>query len=285
MRIKPILITLSALCAAQISFALPQVTDADDASSSSSQESSGYLASGGPVAAPEPAVSAPQSVTQKSQGINDDLLTKINTLEQEVQQLQGRVDELQHALKQSQTEQAQQFLILNKKTAVAPIPAPAPAPKAVNSSVAAVKPKPIAAAVLAPEKASAAIQPVTPEDQEKKTYDAAYSLVSSKAYADAVDAFTAYLTIYPDGHFAANANYWLAELEANLQNYPRAMDYLNVVVKQYSQFNKVPDALLKLGIINQRLGNDAKAQEWFARLVKEYPQSASAQSAKEYITL
>lgn len=272
MRIKPILMTLSALCAAQICFALPQVTDADDASSSSSQEGSGYLASGGPVAAPGPTVNASQSVAQKSQGINDDFLTKINTLEQEVQQLQGRVDELQHALKQSQAEQAQQFLILNKKLAAAPTPVPV-----------ATKPKPVASAVVAPAKVSVAAQPATPEDQEKKTYDAAYGLVSSKAYADAVDAFIAYLKIYPDGRYAANANYWLAELEANLQNYPESLNYLQVVVKQYPQSNKVPDALLKLGIINQRLGNDAKAQEWLAQLVKEYPQSASAQSAKEYI--
>jgi tol-pal system protein YbgF len=274
MRIKPILMTFSALCAVQICFALPQVTDADDASSSFSQESGGYLASGGPVAAPGLMVNAPQSVAQKSQGINDDLLTKINTLEQEVQQLQGRVDELQHALKQSQAEQAQQFLILNKKLATAPAPVAVPV---------ATKPKPVVSAVVVPTKVSVAAQPATPEDQEKKTYDAAYGLVSSKAYADAVDAFIAYLKIYPDGRYAANANYWLAELAANLQNYPESLNYLQVVVKQYPQSTKVPDALLKLGIINQRLGNDAKAQEWLAQLVKEYPQSASAQSAKEYI--
>lgn len=275
MRIKPRIVGVMALCAAQLAlmqaaFALPQVEDAGDSLASESNNS-GYLSSA-PVAAPE----VPQNIAQKDTSLSDDLLTKINTMEQELQSLQGHVDELEHALKQSQTESAQQFLILNKKLAEVPAP----------KSVAAVPVKAtVAPAVATPVAVVAKTAPAaTPEAQEKATYDAAYSLVSAKAYADAIEAFKGYLTIYPDGKYAPQANYWLGELNASQQLYPAAIKYLEIVVNQYPKSSKAPDAMLKLGIINKRLGDDPKAQKWFARVMKEYPQSTSAQSAKEYIT-
>ena len=280
MRIKPIVIAIAVLCAAQLGFAaLPPVTDAGDVPQSApTSNNTGYLSST-PVASPE----ITQKVTQQSTSINDDLLTKISTLEQEVQLLKGQVDELQHSLKQSQTEQALLIAQLSKKISEAPAPVPA-APVvaktvASTSSVAPAKAPPVAAIAVVAKTAPAA----TPEAQEKATYDAAYSLVSAKAYADAIEAFKGYSTIYPDGKYAAQASYWLGELNASQQLYPEAIKYLEVVVNKYPKSSKVPDAMLKLGIINKRLGNDAKAQAWFARVTKEYPQSVSAQSAKEYI--
>lgn len=268
MRIKPILVGLLTLTsAAQILFALPQVEDAGDVLPTSSNNS-GYLSST-PVAPPSEIT--PPAI-QKSSTFNDDLLVKIRVLEEEVQSLKGQVDELQHSLKQSQAEQAVLMVALNKKISEMPVSAPVPPVVA--------KAPPVAVVAVAAKKTPA----TTPEAQEKATYDAAYSLVSAKAYADAIEAFKGYSTIYPDGKYAAQANYWLGELNANQQLYPAAIKYLEIVVNQYPSSSKVPDALLKLGIINKRLGNDAKAQVWFARVTKEYPQSTSAQSAKEYIT-
>lgn len=276
MKIKPSLCFLGLVCAAQLGFALPAVTDAEPSSVQQTESDSGYLSSA-PVAAPE----LTQNTTQNNTSINDDLLAKINAMEQQVQSLQGRVDELQHELKRSQEDQALVIAQLNKKMAEIPVQAPAaPAAKVVttNASVAKVASVPVVAVT------TKTASPVTPEAQEKSTYDAAYSLVSAKAYVDAMEAFTEYLTIYPDGKYAAQANYWLGELNASQQQYPAAIKYLETVVNKYPQSNKVPDAMLKLGIINKRLGNDAKAQSWFGRVTKEYPQSSSAQSAKEYIS-
>lgn len=273
--------TFVALCAAQSSFALPQVEDAGDVLSPSNS-ASGYLSST-PVAAPE----MTQSVAPQQTGsINDDLLAKINALEQEVQSLTGQVDELQHSLTQSQKEQAVLMDALNKKVSAMSVPAPVATPSApsvakatTNTSASSVKKATPAAVVPVPAKTASV---VTPEAQEKATYDAAYSLVSAKAYADAIEAFIGYLSIYTNGKYVSQANYWLGELNASQEQYPTAIKYLEIVVNQYPKSSKVPDAMLKLGIINKRLGNDTKAQAWFARVMKEYPQSSSAQSAKEY---
>jgi tol-pal system protein YbgF len=264
MKSKLSLLALMTVCVTQVGFALPQVADAEESSSSA-----GYLASAGPIATPEVST----NTTPQNPNINDDLLTRFHALEQNVQTLQGQVDELQHALKQSQTEAAQQFLILNKKLVATPTPAPV---KAAAT--------PVAASIIPTKMPIAAVAPLTSDAQEKATYDAAYGLVSAKAYADAIEAFTSYLTIYPDGKYASNANYWLGELNANQQAYPAALQYLQMVVDKYPQSTKAPDALLKIGIVNKRLGNDAKSQAAFKQLIQKYPQSSAVKSAKEYIS-
>ncbi len=277
MKIKLSLSIVAILCATQAVFALPQVEDAGEATPVTvpATNPADYLASAGPIASAD---ISQTEFSQKSSGINDDLLARMNALEAEVQQLVGRVDELQHAVKQSQTESAQQFLILNKKIAETPAPLVTSQPSTMSPAVtpAVIAKTPASSPIAAPA--------ATPEAQEKATYDAAYGLVSAKAYADAIDAFTGYLNIYPNGKYAANANYWLGELNANQQSYPTALKYLQVVVDQYPQSTKAADALLKLGIINKRLGNDAKAKAWFDQLLKQYPQSSAAKSAKEYIS-
>lgn len=278
MKTKLSLSILAIVCATQVGFALPTVEDAGDVLPSA-DNNSGYLSS-----APVQALEMASPVAQKTSTINDDLSARIRTLEDDVQSLKGQVDELQHSLRQSQKEQAVLIEALSKKIAAMPVSVPAALPVATKSvtttaSMSATKAAPVAAVAVA-TKTSA---PTTPEAQEKATYDAAYSLVTAKAYADAIEAFKGYMTIYPEGKYVAQANYWLGELNASQQLYPVAIKYLEVVVNQYPKSTKVPDAMLKLGIINKRLGNDAKAQSWFARVTKEYPQSTAAQSAKEYI--
>lgn len=278
MRIKSSFSALILICGVQFGFALPQVEDAGDSlpASSPSQNSSsnGYLASTGPIAS---TVGASTNTLPKAT-INDELLTRLRALEQQVQELQGRVDELQHALKQHQSEQAQEFLILNKKLAELP--------KSSTATVQASAPvkNTSTTVVAAPKKSADSSVPLAPDAQEKATYDAAYGLVSAKAYSDAIEAFEGYLSIYPSGKYTANAYYWLAELQANQQAYPSALKNLQIIVDNYPQSPKAADALLKLGMINQRMGDAAKAKQWFERLVKEYPDSKSARSAKQYIS-
>lgn len=276
MRIKSILIAL--LSAAQLglvpgAFALPPATDAGDVLEAlPANNNAGYLSSSPVAASPDT-----QSSASSKSSFNDDLLTKISALEQQVQALQGRVDELQHDLKRSTEDNATILAGLQKK--MADISVPAPAPVSVSKAVTSTKTSTITPVAVVAKTTPA----TTPQAQDKATYDAAYSLVTAKAYADAVEAFQGYLTIYPEGAYVPQANYWLGELKVSQQDYPEAIKYLEIVVNKYPKSSKAPDAMLKLGIINKRLGNDAKAQSWFTRVLKGYPQSHAAQSAKEYM--
>lgn len=286
MQIKSFALAIIVSCCAaqpgliQGAFALPHVEDIGEALPSSQTTSTTNNALNTLTTSP---VVPDQNTAPKATSINEDLLEKIHALEQTIPEMQGKIDELQHELKRTQEEDAKQFIVLNQKLADMTAAKATPAP--VSAPVVAKTVTPVLAPVQATDKSAVVVTKTanSADDQEKKTYDAAYSLITAKAYTDAIEAFTEYLSIFPEGKYAANANYWLGELNANQQKYPDAIKYLEVVVDHYPQSSKASDAMLKLGIINKLLGNDDKAQSWFNKLVQKYPQSKSAQSAKQYI--
>ena len=53
------------------------------------------------------------------------------------------------------------------------------------------------------------------------------------------------------------------------------------VVDNYPDGAKVPDALLRLGMIEQGQKNLVKAREYFTRVLTSYPKSTAAQSAQK----
>jgi tol-pal system protein YbgF len=107
-------------------------------------------------------------------------------------------------------------------------------------------------------------------------YDAAMSLVNAKQYEKALDALAAFLVRWPDHPYSDNAMYWRGECYFARGDYRRASEQFEGVMARFPAGDKVPDALLKLGITQQKLGNPAKAKESFDRLMQLYPQSEAA---------
>jgi tol-pal system protein YbgF len=81
---------------------------------------------------------------------------------------------------------------------------------------------------------------------------------------------------WPDHPYADNAMYWRGECYFAKGDYLHAAEQFEGVVTRFPAGNKAPDALLKLGITQQKLGNPLKAKEYFDRLAQTYPQSAAA---------
>ncbi len=110
----------------------------------------------------------------------------------------------------------------------------------------------------------------------KPAYEAAIALVSARQYDRALDALAAFLVKWPDHPYADNAMYWRGECYFAKGDYLRAAEQFEGVVTRFPAGNKAPDALLKLGITQQKLGNPLKAKEYFDRLAQTYPQSSAA---------
>jgi len=123
----------------------------------------------------------------------------------------------------------------------------------------------------APSGGSGALDPAA-----KPAYEAAIALVSARQYDRALDALAAFLVKWPDHPYADNAMYWRGECYFAKGDYLRAAEQFEGVVTRFPAGNKAPDALLKLGISQQKLGNPLKAKEYFDRLAQAYPQSAAA---------
>jgi tol-pal system protein YbgF len=119
-------------------------------------------------------------------------------------------------------------------------------------------------------------RPAALDPQAKKAYDAALSLVNARHYDTALDALAAFLLKWPEHPYADNAMYWRGECYFAKGEYARAAEQFEGVVTRFPAGNKAPDAMLKLGICDQKLGNPMRAKGWFDRLAQQYPQSEAA---------
>jgi tol-pal system protein YbgF len=119
-------------------------------------------------------------------------------------------------------------------------------------------------------------RPSALDPEAKRAYDAALALVGSKQYTQALDALAAFLVKWPDHPYADNAMYWRGECYFARGDYLRASEQFEGVLARFPAGNKAPDALLKLGMSHQKLGNPAKAKECFDRLTQLFPQSEAA---------
>ena len=110
----------------------------------------------------------------------------------------------------------------------------------------------------------------------KPAYEAALALVNARQYDRALEALAAFLVKYPDHPYADNAMYWRGECYFAQGDYLHAAEQFEGTVTRFPAGNKAPDALLKLGMSHQKLGNPAKAKECFDRLAQTYPRSEAA---------
>jgi tol-pal system protein YbgF len=109
--------------------------------------------------------------------------------------------------------------------------------------------------------------------EAKRGYEAALVLVRSKQYDKALDALTTFLVRYPDHPYVENATYWRGECFYAKGEYARAAEQFEGVMARFPYGNKAPDALLKLGLCQQRLGSQEQAQKTFGELRDRYPKS------------
>jgi tol-pal system protein YbgF len=116
--------------------------------------------------------------------------------------------------------------------------------------------------------------PLDPE--AKRAYDAAIALVNARQYDKALDALAAFLVKWPEHPYADNAMYWRGECYFAKGDWARASEQFEGTVTRYPAGNKVPDALLKLGLCSLKLGNPVRAKAWFDRLAAQFPQSEPA---------
>lgn len=120
---------------------------------------------------------------------------------------------------------------------------------------------------------------------EQAQYEQAYQLLVNKKYEQATSGMQSYLKKYPKGQYAANAHYWLGELNLIAGNSNSALSEFQIVVNSFNQSNKVSDAMLKVGYIyylDQQYKTSAAELE---KLVKTYPNSSSAKLAKQKLDL
>lgn len=231
-----------------------------------------------------------------------DSVSRLNTLQTEVQTLRGQVEDLTHQLQQMQTQQRAMYSDLDKrlgnKSAVEKTLPEIVDKKPVKSAVKVKLKEPAAKPVSPPAQSvsatpdissakplvagsPSAAQPDVAEEQQ--IYQTAYDLIKAKKYNEAISALQNMLQKYPTGQFAANAHYWLGELYGLLgKNEQSAVEFAKVV-KDYPDSPKVSDAQLKLGLSYAAQLRWSEAKSAFKKVINHYPGTASSHLASEQL--
>jgi len=115
---------------------------------------------------------------------------------------------------------------------------------------------------------------------EQKQFDEANALFKKKDFVRATQAFTAFLQRFPGSGFAPESHYSLAISYMAEGDCKNAVPALQTVINRYTWAQKTPDAMLKLAICQDDLGDQSLAQGTMEALIKKYPDSPAAKTAR-----
>ncbi|AQA19990.1 tol-pal system protein YbgF [Halioglobus japonicus] len=218
-----------------------------------------------PTTATPPPASQMTSQAVGGQGNVGNLFLQVQQLQQEVMRLNGMVEEQANELRILKAQSLERYVDLDKRLSAGG----GSAPTASGGSTQ-VAPAPVGGGAIG---GGAAEIP-----GEAQAYKAAYSLVRSQQFDEAVTAFNDFLRAYPDGKYAPNAHYWLGELYLVVQ--PRDLEgsrqAFTLLLDQYPTNGKAPDAMYKLGKVYFEKGNRERAREHMERVISQYGNTSSS---------
>ncbi len=187
-----------------------------------------------------------------------DLSQRIEAAQAETRVLRGQLDELQHQVTQSQTQQREMYGDVDRR-------------------LSALEGNPGAAASAATPPAGLPV----PQGDDRANYQAAFDLLKDAKYPEAINAFKQYLTTFPNGPLADNAQYWLGEAHYVTKQYPDALRDFRTVIEKYPESRKIPDALLKIGYCNYELKNWTEARSALSQVVQRFGDTTAARLASQ----
>jgi tol-pal system protein YbgF len=195
---------------------------------------------------------------------------QLDSMSAEIQQLRGMVERNQYDMKQMLERQKELFIELDRvrsgmksgeqqTTANPDTPQNSEQPESTDSGT------------------------YTANVDEETAYKSAVDLIlKKKDYAGAIAAFKKFQEDFPESNFAPNAHYWLGQLYfAKKQDIEAAKSFASVIA--YEGSNKRADSLVKLGDIARRNNKPDVAKKYYQQVVDEYPNSASAEKAKQHL--
>lgn len=150
----------------------------------------------------------------------------------------------------------------------------APAPVPVSSAPSTGQ---VVVTQVQPQPAQIHATPATVDD----IYKDAMAALKEGRLKDAEDGFGRVLQESPEDRLADNAAYWLGEVYYSRKEYDRAVTVFKKLVKDYPVGDKVPDAVLKMGMAYDELGSADNAREAYNRVIDNYPYSDAARLARQ----
>ncbi len=238
----------------------------------------------GATSAPTTATPMPPTpATQPGGGANQtllQLLNLVNTLQEEVQQLRGEIEEQTHQIETIKTRQRDLYLDLDRRLQRVEVTGTS-APQQPVAPVTPVAPAmgtttpPASAPTLAPTAAAPT------SGNEREDYQVAFNLLKDGQYPQAIAAFRNFIANHPSGNYADNAQYWLGEARYVSRDFQQAINEFQVVINRFPMSPKVPDAKLKMGYARYELNDSAGARAILQEIIARHADSTAARLAEK----
>jgi len=222
----------------------------------------------------------------ESQGLVD-IMVRLDSLQQEVQQLRGQSEVQAHQIEDLKKRQRELYIDIDRRllqlerngapaasSTGEPVVAPSTA-AATTTTKPAEKPQ-----VTSTSRQQPSVATRTPELPEQEAYQQAFDLLRELQYDKATVAFRRFLDDYPNGRYAHIAMYWLGEANYAQRKFKQAIsDYQNLI-SSYPDSPKVAEAMLKIGYSYNELQDYKQAQVILQKLVDKYPGTTEAGQAR-----
>ena len=119
-----------------------------------------------------------------------------------------------------------------------------------------------------------------PSGGSANLYQQAYTDYTQGRYPLAISGFKELIAADPDSDLADNAQYWIGEcLLAQRQN-REALEAFDAVLSLYPDSNKLPEATYKKAVALEALGSQADAIAQLELVIEYFPRSPAARAAK-----
>ena len=206
------------------------------------------------------------------------LLNQLETLQREVMELRGLVEEQGNAIDRIQKENRDRYLDLDRRISQLVAGQGTAASGTSQGKVAAEIVTPATLGAVSADVAAAAAKKAS-----DTLYHDTFQLIRDRKFPEAVAGLNTYIERYPSGSFVDNAQYWLGEVYLAQGNLESAQTAFTLLLSKYPFSDKRADATYKLGQVYDRQGDHAKAKEYLQKATKEFPGSSAARLADVYL--
>ena len=111
-------------------------------------------------------------------------------------------------------------------------------------------------------------------------YRSGVEQLKAKATDAAILTFYDLIATYPESPLRESAQYLVADVYYKQKDWRGALAEFESLVAAVPRGEKVPDALLKIGLCQKDLGDATRARRTWERVVREHPSSAAARQAR-----
>ncbi len=238
-------------------------------------------------------------VAQLEQQVNNPALvnmaTRLDQLQQDVEQLRGQVQMDGHLIDQLKQRQRDLYVDIDRRLSQLERQSGVSAPSAGAAGTASTAPAAAAPTAAAPSgaapavgtAATAAAAPAANDtavtDKERQAYQKAFDQLRDLHYGQAITAFRTFLKQYPNGRYSYIAQYWIAEADYAQRDFKQAIIDYGDLIQHYPKNPKVAEAMLKTGYCYYESGQKDAAKKELNQLLQRYPNSTEAGQASNFL--